>query len=101
MHVIAKPILMDFWTKRPDAKNPLQAWFRLMTRQTFADFNALRVTFPTADYVAGLTTVRTEADYRQAQITIEALLDEIGDDEAHPLAEVLDYLSDKVKMYED
>src|SRR5260364_161069 len=55
MHVIAKPILMDFWTKRPDAKNPLQAWFRLMTRPTFAGFNALRVTFPTADSVAGLT----------------------------------------------
>ncbi len=49
----------------------------------------------------GVTTVRTEADYRRAQATIEVLLGEIGDDEAHPLAEVLDYLSDQVKAYED
>jgi HTH-type transcriptional regulator / antitoxin HigA len=49
----------------------------------------------------GVTTVRTEANYRHAQATIEALLDEIGEDATHPLAEVLDYLSDKVKAYED
>jgi HTH-type transcriptional regulator/antitoxin HigA len=29
------------------------------------------------------------------------LLDEIGDDERHPLAEVLDYLADQVAAYED
>ena len=29
------------------------------------------------------------------------LLDEIGDDESHPLADVLDYLADQVKAYED
>src|SRR5260364_84139 len=49
----------------------------------------------------GVTEVRTEADYRRAQATIEVLLNEIVDDEAHPLSEVLDYLSDKVKAYED
>ncbi len=49
----------------------------------------------------GVTSVRTKADYRQARATLEALLDEIGDDEDHPLAEVLDYLADKVRAYED
>jgi HTH-type transcriptional regulator/antitoxin HigA len=29
------------------------------------------------------------------------LLDEVGDDESHPLADVLDFLSDQVKVYED
>lgn len=49
----------------------------------------------------GVTAVHTEDDYAQASATIEALLDEIGDDENHPLADVLDYFADQVKAYED
>lgn len=45
--------------------------------------------------------VRIKADYTQARATINALLDEISDDENHPLADVLDYLADQVKAYED
>lgn len=55
MHVIAKPILVEFWTKHPDAERPLIAWFRIMKAEIYADFNALRRTFPSADYVDGLT----------------------------------------------
>ena len=49
----------------------------------------------------GVTSVRTEADYERASAIIESLLDEIGDDEDHPLADVLDYLADQIKAYED
>jgi len=49
----------------------------------------------------GVTSVRTKADYERASAIIETLLDEIGDDEDHPLADVLDYLADQVKVYED
>lgn len=49
----------------------------------------------------GVTVVRTAADYAQARATIDALLDETGDNEDHPLADVLDYLADQVKAYED
>ena len=49
----------------------------------------------------GVTSVRTEEDYVQARATIDALLDEVGDNESHPLADVLDYLADQVKAYED
>lgn len=49
----------------------------------------------------GVTVVRTQADYAQARATIDALLDEIGDNENHPLGEVLNYLADQVKAYED
>ena len=55
MHVIAKPALVEFWEKHPDAENPLQAWFRAMESEVFADFNDLRATFASADYVDGLT----------------------------------------------
>lgn len=51
--------------------------------------------------VVGVTTVRTEEDYAQALATIEVLLDEIGDNDSHPLADVLDYLADQVAAYED
>jgi HTH-type transcriptional regulator/antitoxin HigA len=49
----------------------------------------------------GVTSVRTEEDYAQARATIDALLDEVRDNESHPLADVLDYLADQVKAYED
>ncbi len=49
----------------------------------------------------GVTSVHTEEDYARAIATIDVLLDEIGDDETHPLADVLDYLADQVKTYED
>ena len=60
----------------------------------------LRAWIPFKDAV-GVTSVRTEQDYAQARATIEVLLEEIGDDENHPLADVLDYLSDQVEAYED
>jgi len=55
MHVIAKPALVEFWEKHPDAEYPLQAWFRTMESEVFPDFNGLRSTFASADYVDGLT----------------------------------------------
>jgi mRNA interferase HigB len=55
MHVIAKPILVEFWTKYPDAAPPLEAWHRTMKTEVFTDFNDLRATFASADYVDGLT----------------------------------------------
>jgi len=51
--------------------------------------------------LVGVTSVRTKKDYAQARATIDALLDEVGDNENHPLADVLDYLADQVKGYED
>lgn len=51
--------------------------------------------------LVGVTSVHSAKDYAQASATIAALLDEVGDNENHPLAEVLDYLADQVKAYED
>lgn len=49
----------------------------------------------------GVTMVHTQEDYAQARATMDVLLVEVGDDENHPLSEVLDYLADHVKAYED
>jgi mRNA interferase HigB len=55
MHVIAKSTLVEFWGKHPDSENALQAWFRTMKSEIFSDFNDLRKTFASADYVDSLT----------------------------------------------
>ena len=39
----------------PDAERPLQVWYQTMERENFSDFNNLRETFASADYVDGLT----------------------------------------------
>ena len=55
MHVISNPALIAFWTKYPDAKKPLEVWYLVMEKSTFSDFNGLRASFASADYVDGLT----------------------------------------------
>ena len=49
----------------------------------------------------GVTSVHSEEEYALARITLDALLDEVGDNEDHPLVDVLDYLADQVRAYED
>lgn len=60
----------------------------------------LRAWLPFKEAV-GITAIHSREDYAHARTTIEAILDEIGDDETHPLAEVLDYLADQMAAYED
>ena len=55
MHVISKPVLIAFWMKYPDAKGALQAWHSLMEAAIYTDFNDLRRTFVSADYVDRMT----------------------------------------------
>ncbi len=55
MHVIAKPVLIAFWMQYPDAAKPLHAWYRIIRSNDYADFNNLRTTFASADYIDGLT----------------------------------------------
>lgn len=49
----------------------------------------------------GVTAIRTEEDYEQVVAVIDYLLDIVGDDEDHPLADVLHYFGDLVERYED
>lgn len=50
--------------------------------------------------VIGITSVRNAADYERIMGVIEVLLKEVGDNEDHPLADVLDFLSNRVQAYE-
>lgn len=49
-----------------------------------------------------VSSIHTAEDYTQARATIDALIKDIGDNETHPLAEVLDYLAEQVvRGYEE
>jgi mRNA interferase HigB len=55
MRVISRRALRDFWELHPPAAAPLAAWFRLVERTKYADFNTLKRTFGAADYMAPFT----------------------------------------------
>lgn len=50
--------------------------------------------------LVGVTVVRSAADHARASALIDKLLRDIGDDENHPLADVLDFLSEQVMAWE-
>ncbi|HEY7357425.1 MAG TPA: hypothetical protein VH590_13195, partial [Ktedonobacterales bacterium] len=51
--------------------------------------------------VVGVTSVQNEQDYQQALAVIDILLDEVRNDEQHPLADLLGYLAEQAEAYED
>jgi mRNA interferase HigB len=51
MHVISRKALRLFWEEHPESKMTLARWFKIMRTTDFADFEAIRKTFPSADLV--------------------------------------------------
>ena len=46
-------------------------------------------------------TIRTEADYDKAVTILDRLLDQVGDDEKHPLFNFVEVLGTLIESYED
>ena len=68
----------------------------MTTRQMKAvihEYQRLRTLVP-------LGTLRTKKDYARAVAMLDEIIDEIGEDEKHPLAELADALSAFVEKYE-
>lgn len=57
MHVISKKKLLEFINQHPEAKDRLLVWYKLMKGCSALDFNELKQTFNTADYVPKKFTV--------------------------------------------
>ena len=55
MRIIFESALIEFWQKQPDAKIPMEAWYRVVKNTCFANFNDVRRAFNSADYVAPYT----------------------------------------------
>ena len=49
-NVITRRRLQDFWKRHPDSEAPLKAWYKLMKKGDYKDFNELETMF-TVDYV--------------------------------------------------
>ncbi len=70
-----------------------------MKHEVISTGNLLKTWKPFRD-VLGFSAIRTKKDYARATSVMNQLLDEIGEDERHPLADVLDYLSNQVAAHE-
>lgn len=57
MRVISKRALETFCIKHPNAREPLQAWHKVALHCKAKDFNELKLTFGSADYVPSKYTV--------------------------------------------
>ncbi|MHB8743676.1 MAG: helix-turn-helix domain-containing protein [Sulfuricaulis sp.] len=62
--------------------------------QAIRDYRRLRTLVP-------LGTLRTKKDHARAVEMLDAILDEIGEDEKHPMAELADAISVFIEKYED
>jgi len=62
-------------------------------KEVIQEYRRLRAVVP-------LGTLRTKKDYARAVEMLDAILDEIGEDEKHPMAELADALSVFVEKYE-
>ena len=61
--------------------------------EVIRDYRRLRTLVP-------LGTLRTKKDYARAVEMLDAILDEIGEDEKHPLAELAEAISVFIEKYE-
>jgi HTH-type transcriptional regulator/antitoxin HigA len=53
------------------------------------------------NHIAPLLTIRNEREYKAAVKQLNELLDEIGDNEKHPLYSLLDTLGTIIHVYEE
>lgn len=49
MHIISRKRLREFWQLHPDAKEPLDAWYRITKRAAWQNLAETRQDFPHAD----------------------------------------------------
>jgi len=83
MHVISKPIVVDFIAKHPKRQTALEAWFRILSKGKYSNFIELKDTFPAVDQVGRLTVfdvagnhvrVIVEIIYRSQTVFIKHVL---------------------------
>lgn len=83
MHIITRKRLNEFAARHPTAKAGLVHWYRVLKKNNFNTFAALRSAFPQADQVGGLTVFNIGGNkvrliaavhYNRAKVYIRAVL---------------------------
>lgn len=65
MHVISRKALKEFWERHPDAKAPLDRWYKTASRATWKNMAEVRLSYPHADAVGECTVFNIKGnDYR-------------------------------------
>lgn len=64
------------------------------------DIRALQSSWEAFDTIAHLRPIHSEADFERLVAMMNSLLDDVGDNEDHPLSSLLDLVSDLVSRYE-
>jgi HTH-type transcriptional regulator / antitoxin HigA len=72
----------------------------MQTAQTQFNIQNLQASWQAFDAMAHLRPIQTEADFERLSLLMNALLDDVGDDEDHPLSGLLELISDLIYRYE-
>ncbi len=71
----------------------------MMKHETVSTGTLLKTWTPFREAI-GFASVKTAKDYKHASALIEQLIDHVGENENHPLADLLDYVANQVENYE-
>ena len=65
MRIIAKKTLRDFWTRRPDAEDPLLAWYREVEKEDWTKPSQVKDKYRSASFVGDRVVFNIKGnDYR-------------------------------------
>jgi mRNA interferase HigB len=64
MHIISRKTLVDFWSRHPQAKRPMEAWHKAVERASWNTFADVRNTFNSADKAGEFVVFDVGAGYR-------------------------------------
>lgn len=83
MILIGKKMIAEFGKSHPQSRNPLSTWEQVIKQTDYKNFNELKKTFPSADYVSHRYTVFdisgnkyrliTEIDYPAQVINVKRI----------------------------
>ena len=82
MHVITRKRLTEFAQKHPNVESALDHWYRIVKRTNFDSLP------------------HTEEQYDNAVRILDELIDQVGEDENHPLASLMEILGTLIENYE-
>lgn len=51
MRIIAKSTIVEYYTKNPQSKQPLEDWYEVTKKAEWGNLSDIRATFNTVDYV--------------------------------------------------
>ena len=72
----------------------------MQTTQIQFNIHNLQASWQAFDAMAHLRPIQTEADFDRLSALMNTLLDDVGDDEEHPLSGLLELITDLIYRYE-